>query len=146
MMRPHQGMLAAMRWPPQGLVVHLALPLVASCVSDAGVPVGCAGVAPSLTHVGQISGREAESERSPIAIKHPTTNLISHRRRPSELHLQAIHATALTNVCHSTGHQRATPCPFPRRDFGSLRPVIQMLRSSAMSTMAEEGHHSQGSV
>jgi hypothetical protein len=63
---PHQRKnRSAMHWPSQGLVVRVAMQLVASRVVDDIVPARGPCVQPPLTHVGQISGREAERGRAP---------------------------------------------------------------------------------
>lgn len=99
-----------MRYRPQGLVEDGALSLVAFWLGDSDVPVREGGTSRSqhsLTHVGQISGRKAESpatsslsdqnklhQRPPI-LGASSPAICNRARQPT--------ATALTNVCHSTG-------------------------------------------
>ena len=70
-------------------------------------------VVPSRTHVGQISGREADGRilLSPTPATSPLPHHTSlhhrHRRRRRRRNLSA---TALANVCHSTGPQLTSTC------------------------------------
>lgn len=80
------------------------------------VPVAVPCAEPQPTHVGQISGREAErqalieSSATPPTTKSPS--IISSARPHRLLRQSALRATALTNVCHSTGHQFLRPAQF----------------------------------
>ena len=71
-------------------------------------------VVPSRTHVGQISGREADGRRvSDLSHQHPGTSPLPHHTSLHHRHRRRrrnLSATALANVCHSTGPQLTSTC------------------------------------
>jgi hypothetical protein len=81
-------------------------------------------VVPSLTHVGQISGREADG-LTLLSLLSPTpgTSPLPHHTSLHHRHRhRTLSATTLANVCHSTGPQLTSPCSKHRLDLGILRP------------------------